>query len=185
MVIKNKTVFNSEEVKKSIINENRLTLLRKMIIVVVIFIMGILITVLSLSKDDSIYFVLGLGCMLYSVLTVITNSIKLNKMNKRVDEDFKYEITNGVIYEYSFHEEKLKLNIKVGDRSNKSEIFYTNLKKIVNYKDVIVFVVAAGNSYKCKKIGFTDKRQEELFFFGLKKHDIKIVDKSEQNEKAA
>ena len=106
-------------------------------------------------------------------------------MNKRVDEDFKYEITNGVIYEYSFHEEKLKLNIKVGDRSNKSEIFYTNLKKIVNYKDVIVFVVAAGNSYKCKKIGFTDKRQEELFFFGLKKHDIKIVDKSEQNEKAA
>ena len=90
------------------------------------------------------------------------------------------------MYDYSFHEEKFKLVVKVGDRTNKMEPFYKNLKKILNYEDMIVFVLNGGEAYKCKKSGFADKKQEELFFFGLKKHNIKVTNKiKELKEKSA
>ena len=75
------------------------------------------------------------------------------------------------------HEEKFKVNIIVGDRTSKKEYFYKGLKKIKNYNDYIVFVLGGRTSYKCKKEGFIDKKQEELFFFGLNKHKIKVIDK--------
>ena len=35
----------------------------------------------------------------------------------------------------------------------------------------------SGQAYKCKKANFINPKEEELFFYGLKKHDIKIIDK--------
>ena len=178
MVIKNKTIFDGQEVKETILKDNKITFFKKVLITFSFLILGIFITIFSVKEDsETLYLTFGIGLILFSVLSFSYNLVKYLKMKKKVDIDFKYEITHGIIYDYSFHEEKFKLTIKVGDRTSKMEAFYKGLKKIINYDNEIVFVVSSGNSYKCKKCGFVDKKQEELFFYGLSKHDIKVKNK--------
>jgi hypothetical protein len=186
MVINNRTVFDGQEVKKSIIDENTYSFFKRLIIIIVFLILGILISIFSIKEGaDSLYFTLGIALIIFAVLSLGYNLFKFFRMKKRIDKDFEYEITHGIIYDYSFHEEKFKLTITVGDRTSKMEPFYKGLKKILNYEDVIIFVISTGDAYKCKKEGFSDKRQEELFFYGLKKHNIKITNKIKETKKVA
>ena len=123
------------------------------------------ITIFSNKEDaDSLYLTFGLGLIIFAVLSIAYNLFKYFRMKNRVDKDFEYEINHGIVYDYSFHEEKFKLTISVGDRTSKMEPFYKGLKKILNYDDMIIFVLSTGDAYKCKKNGFSDERQEELFF---------------------
>lgn len=183
MIIKNRTVFPGEEVRKTILEENSMEFWKRMIIVGFFLVVGSLVIIINtFSSKESFYLVLGIGLIIYSSLSFALDIYKLKKSNKNIDKDFGYEIEHGIIYDFDFHEEKFKLKISVGDRNSKVECFYNNLKKIVNKDDCIIFTLSGRSSYKCKKNGFKDSKQEELFFYGLSKHKIKISDKRKQIE---
>lgn len=178
MIVKNTTKFVREEIKQSILEENNWTFMKRLIVALLFFVLGLLMTIFNLnSSQDSLPLIIGIGCIAYAIFSSLMNFFKLMKMKKNIDKDFEYEFTHGIIYEYTFHEEKFGLIIKVGNRTSKVEEFYKNLKKIVNYPDIIVFVFSTGDAYKCKKENFKNPKEEELFFYGLKKHKIKVIDK--------
>ena len=183
MVIKNITKFDGKEIKKSILDENMWNFTKRMFVISFFLLAGLLITIITFNNSsDPLYLTLGIGFMLFAVFSFLYNLYKLYKMKKNIDKDFEYEFTHGIVYDYNFHEEKFNLVIRVGNRTSKMELFYKQLKKIIHYEDVIIFVLNSNDAYKCKKIGFESPKFEELFFFGLNKHKIKITDKRKQNK---
>ena len=183
MVIKNITKFEEKEIKQSILDDNMWDFTKRLILIAVFFLLGLFITIFNINNsNDSLNFTLGIGFMAFGVFSFFFHSYKLNKMKKNIYKDLEYEFKHGIIYEYSFHEEKFGLTIKVGEKVSKMEAFYKNLKKIVNYNETIVFVLSNGHAYKCKKSSFNTPKEEELFFYGLKKHNIKITDKIKEKK---
>ena len=183
MVIKNITKFDGKEIKKSIIDENMWNFTKRMMVIALFLLAGLFIFIFTFNNGkDSLLLTMGIGFMLFAVFSLLYNLFKLYKMKKNVDKDFEYEFTHGIVYDYSFHEEKFNLTITVGERTSKMELFYKQLKKILHYEEVIIFVLRTNDAYKCKKIGFESPKQEELFFFGLNKHQIKVTDKRKQNK---
>ena len=182
MIIYNTTKFDGAEIKKSILADNKYKLIKQLIIFGVLFILGSILLVLGLLYETTeTVFTMGIGLVIFSILYFLFSLLKTLKERKNVDKNFEYEINNTLIYEYTFREEKFILNIKMGDRTSKLELFYNSLKRIVNTSDQIIFVVSNMDAYKCKKDGFKTKKEEELFFFGLKKHNIKIKDKTNKS----
>ena len=183
MVIKNVTKFQKEEIKKSILDENMWDFTKRLMLIAFFFLVGLFVIIFNFNNSqDSLYFTLGFGFMIFAVFSFFYHAYKLNKMKKNIDKDFELEFTHGIVYEYSFHEEKFGLTIKVGNKISKMEAFYKGLKKILNYEEVIVFVLANGQAYKCKKKNFNSLKEEELFFYGLKKHDIKVINKIKEKK---
>ena len=70
MVINNRTVFDGQEVKKSIIDENTYSFFKRLIIIIVFLILGILISIFSIKEGaDSLYFTLGIAFIIFAVLS--------------------------------------------------------------------------------------------------------------------
>ena len=53
MVIKNKTIFDGQEVKKSIIEDNQMNFYKRILIVVFFLVIGVLITIFSNKEDNT------------------------------------------------------------------------------------------------------------------------------------
>ena len=178
MVIRNITKFEKKEIKQSLLDENMWDFTKRFALLAVFFLLGLFILIFNINNSqDSLNYTLGIGFMAFAVFSFFYHSYKLTKNKKNMDKDFEYEFTHGIIYEYTFHEEKFGLTIRVGDKVSKTEAFYKNLKKIINYNEYIVFIIPGVQAYKCKKANFITPKEEELFFYGLKKHGIKIKDK--------
>ena len=69
MFIKNKTIIDGQEVKKSIIAENKSNFFKRILVVVVFFIIGIILAlVFKKEGEDSLYVTLGAALLIFIFL---------------------------------------------------------------------------------------------------------------------
>lgn len=178
MVIKNTTVLSGEEVKKSLIKITKKNYYKRFIIVGILAIFGTLILMLSMNNDAlSNPFTTGFLFLGFAMVFAIYNCISLAFISRKVVRKNGIVTTAGMTNNFTFKEESFQLIVKINSSSSKIEMPYSNLKKIINLEDRILFMLSASDIFIAKKDGFSSSKEVDIFFYGLQKHKIKVKNK--------
>lgn len=178
MVIHNETTFTSEEAIAELISISKKYYIKRFYFPIVLALFGIIILIIvSLEGNKTDTYIIGSIFLVLSLVFVILNIISLIRVPKLVKKKNPDIEAYGMVNSFVFKEESLFITVKVGSSVRKQESSYAQLKKIVEYEDRINFIMHTNTMHICKKSGFKNQKEMEVFFYGLSKHNTKIKKK--------
>ena len=178
MVIHNSTVLKPEEALESLIKISKRNFLNRYIYSGFLLVFGILIIIMSFTEENfvqslsigGVFFVIAAAFLIYNFVSIKKLPVTVQKKNPEVAE-------LGITNIFTFKEESFFVKCQVGKKETKFESKYSDLSKIIEEDDRILFMVNQTDVLICKKDGFKSGKELDLFFYGLSKHKIKIKDK--------
>lgn len=174
MIINNVTTLSSEEAINELVNVERKSYLKKYVFTALLTILGLIVVIyiaIAGEKIDSI--IVGILFLIFGIFLTFINTYYILSMKKRIIKKNPLLIDNGLTYSFTFKEESFIVNIIIGKESKKLEYSYKELKKIYEKDGSIYFILIDNTYYRCKIDSFKDKKELELFYYGLSKHKTK------------
>lgn len=183
MVIQNKTVLSGKEVYSSLLKTSRKAFMSKFIFTGVLTLIGLITVILVLSTNNATdSLVIGFMFLTIAILYGAMALISFGRLPSKIKKQNFEIVQNGMINKFTFKEESFQLTTVSGDKSEKYEYRYEELKKIVEEDQQILFYLSASTMLFCKKDGFSTPKEMDVFFYGLSKHKIKIKKKLSEKE---
>ncbi len=181
MVIQNKTVLSGEEVYQSLIKASKKNYRFKFIFCTTLAVISIVILLLSMvSSNQADNLVIGFAFLIVTVLYLLVTLFSFFRVPAKIRKTNASIIQQGMQNDFTFKEESFSLITRSGDKTEKYEYSYTNLNKIVELDEAILFNLSATEIFICKKNGFKTPKEMNVFFYGLSKHKIKVKKKFKQ-----
>lgn len=181
MVIQNKTVLSGEEVFQSLLKASKKNYRLKFILCISLTVISIAILLLSLvSSNPADNLVIGFAFLIITILYFLVNLISYLRIPAKIRKTNKVILEQGMQNDFTFKEESFSLITRSADKQEKYEYPYSNLNKIVELDEIILFKLSATEIFICKKNGFQTPKEMDVFFYGLGKHKIKVKKKLKQ-----
>ena len=186
MIVENKTYVSKEHIYSKIKTNFNKRIYVKYIYIFLLIIIGIAVIIMAIrngSPLDSI--IIGCLFLICSLIFLYINIKNMLEVPKNIEKKFSDFIKFDNLNCFFFKEESMSLNIIINNKNYKLEEKYCNFKRIIDYNNVILFIPKNSEYfYVCDKDGFKNKKELELFYYGLRKHKIKIkVKKINYNHK--
>lgn len=179
MIINNVTTLSSKEAINELVSVERKSYFKKYIFTALITILGLSLVIyiaIEGKKIDSI--IVGILFLIFGSLLTIINTYYIFSTRKRIIKKNPLLSENGLTYSFIFKEESFTVNIIIGKDNKKLEYSYKELKKIYEHDGSIYFILIDNTYYRCKIDSFNNKKELELFYYGLSKHKIKYKRKT-------
>lgn len=181
MVIQNKTVLSGEEVYQSLLKASKKNYRFKFIFCAVLAVISVVILLLSMvSSNQADNLVIGFAFLIITVLYLLVTLISFFRIPAKLRKTNESILQQGIQNDFTFKEESFSLITHSADKTEKYEYTYSNLNKIVELEEVILFNLSATEIFICKKNGFKTPKEMDVFFYGLSKHKIKVKKKMKQ-----
>ena len=111
------------------------------------------------------------------VAFVIYVIVDLKMMRKRVEKNNPEIIKTGILYNFTFKENSVSIEAKIGEKNKNLKYSYMYLKGIYEYNDGYEIIFNESDSIYVLKSGFESEKMEEFFRKNITttKKKIKLV----------
>ena len=133
---------------------------------------GAVTDVVATMAMGSVFMVLGLIYLIYTITRVIKEKKEIKLINRTVYE-------NGCDYSYKFKQESIYVEFTTGEKRRKYDIKYDDVKKIYEHPTKYEFVLYDRTVLYANKDGFESDKMVEFFLknIAFNKKKIKISKK--------
>ena len=187
MVVQNKTSLSGDEAKKILIRSASKSFDSKYIFASVVLVFGIAILIFGIVRQETPLLIFSAIFAFIAVGYIFLIFVGKRKGPKEVIKNNEDICTNGVTYQYRFHENSLKVDVSTfGGKSKRIEYEYEEIKTITEYEDGYELQFENVMLYVSKD-GFESERMIDFFFKNIKLHKKKLKIKNrcvkEKNKK--
>ena len=171
------------KVYKSLLSIARKGYLSRFIFAAALAVFGIIIVIVVASTGNGTdTLVTGVLFLIFAFIFVLINIISLIKLPKKIAKRNSDVIAAGMVNDFVFKEESFTLSSTIAGKTSKFTGKYNELNKIVEEENQILFVLGQTEIFVCKKSGFENPKEMNIFFYGLSKHKTKIKSKLEKTK---
>ena len=183
MIVQNKTSLSGEEAKKILIRSATKTFDSKYIFAAIVLIFGIAILIFGIVREETPLLIFSAIFAAIAVGYIVLIFVGKRKGPKEVIKNNEDICTNGVTYQYKFHENSLKVEVSTfGGKAKRIEYEYEEIKFITEYDDGYELQFENVMLYVSKD-GFENERMIEFFFKNMRLHKKKIKIKNRCGKK--
>ncbi|MBQ9900061.1 MAG: hypothetical protein IJM36_02905 [Acholeplasmatales bacterium] len=177
MVVKNRTELSGEKTTEILLKSASRDQRKKYLYVLVIFVIGILSLVIGLIIKEANVITMGAVISAIGVAFVIYVIVDLKMMRKRVEKNNPEIIKTGILYNFTFKENSVSIEAKIGEKNKNLKYSYMYLKGIYEYNDGYEIIFNESDSIYVLKSGFESEKMEEFFRKNITttKKKIKLV----------
>jgi hypothetical protein len=183
MVVQNETSLTGDETKKILIRSATKSFDSKYIFAAVVFVFAIAILIFGLTRKETPLLIFSAIFAFIAVGYIFLIFLGKKKGPKEVIKNNEDICTNGVTYQYKFHENSLKVEVSTfGGKAKRIEYSYEEIKTITEYDDGYELQFENVMLYVAKD-GFENDRMIDFFFKNIKLHKKKLKIKNRCNKK--
>ena len=183
MIVQNKTSLSGEEAKKILIRSATKTFDSKYIFAAIVLIFGIAILIFGIVREETPLLIFSAIFAAIAVGYIVLIFVGKRKGPKEVIKNNEDICTNGVTYQYKFHENSLKVEVSTfGGKAKRIEYEYEEIKFITEYDDGYELQFENVMLYVSKD-GFENERMIEFFFKNMRLHKKKLKIKNRCGKK--
>lgn len=177
MIVENKTKISNEEAITLLVKETNKQNLVKLILPVVMFLSASLLLIFGYNNQDTTFKVLSIFIIIMGLVYIGYLVYCIISCKKAVIKNNPDLTTYGADFTYSFHEQSIEITALCNGKKNKVKYKYTDLKKVVEYKDYYLFLFSDKETLYIHKSGFVNAKHVEFLEKTLKKNKKKITKK--------
>lgn len=163
MVVKNKTELSGEQATDILIKSTSREQKKKYMYVAVIFIIGVLSLIIGLVMKETNVITMGAIISAIGVAFFVYIIIDMKKVRGRITKNNPEITQTGIIYNFTFKENSVSIEAKIGNKNKNLKFSYQYLKNIFEYDEGYELVFNESDSVYVSKAGFESKKMEEFF----------------------